>query len=256
MSSDIGLQFQYGAYLHDKGDVYPRSIEIKPLYTEDGIRWAEDVRMSVSGHFSNIPELTEAEVNTRMGTMATAYDDDYKDAKFLLSDGSDSNHILLTNDANNLSGNRVLHRSWDNATPTELANTRSFSITIGARYLRTGSDILYFKETTRRTGNGGPKWELHNRWNAPPERETIFNQSKVYHVTTGRIVALTDHAIPPAPYWPEEEKGWLQSVQYTTPRFHGDPTFQKGTHYVTDYAYYFERVGAAPMPSLNFYVPG
>ena len=255
MSSD-GFTFEWGSYTHPKGEVYPKKIEYRPLITEYGVPWAMDIRLQVAGSFVNQnPELDNAGVNTRIAAMTTAYNTHYQDAKFYLPDGSLSENYLLTDDALSLSGNRVLHRSWDNIYPTELANTRSFTITIGARFLHHHDNIIYFHETTQRIGDGGPIWRLYNRWDNTPVQEDITLNSKVYHITKGTVIGIDDWPSPPPPLWPNEEQTWRRSIIQSSPKFHGDLTFQQRTHFAVNYAYYFERLGPDPTSSNLYYIP-
>jgi hypothetical protein len=244
MSSD-GMIFQYGDYQHEKGEVYPQKIEIRPLLTEDGVRWASDYRMSLAGSFVNqSPELDAAGVNTKIGEIEEAYRFDYKDAKFLLPDGvTETEHRMISDDPFNLSGNRIINFSWDNRYPTEFANTRSFSVTIQARFLQSYSSILYFHETVQRIGTGGPMWRIYNRWDGTPFKEFISTESKVYHVQRGIIIGQSAWLPAPEPYWPDDEQVWRRSITQASPKFHGDLSFIKGTHYAKSYAYFFERVG-------------
>lgn len=243
MSSD-GMIFYYGSYKHPKGEVYPASLEVRPRFTSDGVRWASDLRMQVKGSFVNQnPELDAAGVNDRIEALEQVYRFDYRDAGFLFSDETPTQHFILTDDGHNLSGNRVLHRSWDNVAKTEFANTRSFSVVIGALVLDTYSDIIYFKESTTRIGDGGPSWKLYNNWQGDPIKEFVSAQTKVYHVQEGVIDGLFTWPTAPAPYWPNEELTWRRVIRQTSPRLHGHPSNNKPTHYRTEYRYEFERIG-------------
>ena len=259
MSSDQGLIWFYGDYEHPAGEVYPKTIEILPKHSDKGVRWASFFRMEVAGSFVGTnpfvdgPELTPAQVDARIIEMEAEYLNDYKDCGFKLKDGTPTEHYMTNNDPFNLSGNKIMHRSWDNQYPTEFANTRSFSITIESLFLQSYNPIVYFHETTQRIGTGGPVWALHNNWGEDPEREEIFTKSKVTHVTRGTIVGLTARPTIPPPLWPEEEQEWKREVSDSSPQFHGDLSFTKGTHYVRSYAYYFERIGPDPTPSRNWY---
>lgn len=255
MSNANGLIFKYGNYSHLPGEVYPQRLEVRPLISEDGVRWATDYRMQVGGSFVNqVPELDAAGVNTKIDEVEQAYQNDYQDALFLFNDGTtQTQHRLFNNDPFNLSGNRVINFTWDNRFPTEFANTRSFSVTIGARYLTNYWDILYFHETTTRIGDGGPMWRMYNTWAGDPEKEFITTQSKVTHVQSGIVIGLYDWPLPPAPYWPDEEMTWRRKVTQVSPRFHGDLSFLKGTHWGISYTYYFERIGPDPFRPNPFF---
>lgn len=252
-----GFQFYYGDYTHEKGEVYPKSLQVIPRANEDGIRWASLYRMQVAGDFcsSDGTPLTVAQLSTRISAMDAAYLYDYRNCGFLDPDGNLTPHHLSTNDNYNLSGNRVVYRSWDNIMPTEYANTRSFSVTIEALFQENYTEILGFKEETTKKGTGGPVWVMYNLWNGTPYKEIIHNTSKVTHVQAGTIIGMNTWPNPlfySPPYWPAEEMEWLRVVKQTSPRNHGHPSLAKSTHYRTDYAYFFQRTTAAPFQSRRW----
>lgn len=245
MSGD-GLTFFYGGYEHLKGEVYPYKIEIFPRKSNRGVRWASLHRMTVKGNFLDVnPELDDAGVNARMVAMRNAYLHDYKNCGFKLDDGTVTRHFFDNDDAENLSGNVISYRSWDNMTDTELANTRSFTVAIESLWQESYSGLYYFRETLERFGDGGEVWRMYNNWEGDPVRETIFNKSKVYIVQRGLIIAQDFHIAPPDPWFPDDEQGWRQEEYLESPTYHGDPTFSlaKATHFITRYAYYFEDLG-------------
>ena len=247
-----GFTFFYGNYEHPKGEVYPKTIEVRPMPNADGVRWASQYRMQVAGDFctEDYTELTVAQISARIQALDNAYLFDYKDCGFRDPDGNLTPHYMATDDIYNLSGNKVVHRSWDNVMPTEYANTRSFAITIQALFQENYSEILAFRESTSKQGTGGPVTRTYNLWDGTPYKEIIHNTSKVYHIQTGTLIGMStwpDPLVYSPPYWPQEELVWRRMITQTTPRFHGHPSFLKGTHYRTDYTYFFERPSAAPL---------
>ena len=251
MSSN-GLKFFYGDYEHLVGEVYPAKIEVIPKFSPDGVRWATQYTFRLKGTFVDVePELDPSGVDTKIGTILNAYKDDYKDCGFKLPDGTLTKHYMKSNDQYNLSGNRVVYRSWDHESPTEFANTRSFSIGIGSLWRNSYDNILSWTEATEKTGTGGPIREVRTTWNGTPYMYTIANRSKVTHVQQGEIVSLDTWATPPAPYWPNEELVHLRVIQQNSPKFWGDPSYTKPTHFVTRYKYIFQRIGPSPVqPNL------
>lgn len=251
MSSN-GLKFFYGNYEHLTGEVYPAKIEVIPKFSPDGVRWATQYTFRLAGNFVDVePELDASGVNTKIGTILNAYKDDYKDCGFKLADGSLTNHYMKSNDQYNLSGNRIVYRSWDHSLPTEFANTRSFSVGITSLWRNSYDNILSWNESTEKTGTGGPIREVRTTWNGTPYMYTIANQSKVTHVQQGEIISLDDWATPPAPYWPNEELVHLRVIQQNSPKFWGDPSYTKPTHFVLRYKYIFQRIGPSPLkPNL------
>lgn len=248
-----GFVFYYGNYSHVPGEVYPKAIQVIPQPNQDGIRWASTYRMEIGGDFLNADgsAMNSSQVSARIAQFDDVYKYDYQDCGFIDPDGGQTPHRLLTNDVDNLSGNRIVRRSWDNRMPTEYANTRSFSVTIEALFRESYQEIIGFTESVSKKGTGGPVWELNQLWDGTPYKETVHNYSKVTHVQTGTIVGLNrypDPLIISPPYWPEEEKQWLRTITRYSPKYHGHPSFgDKGTHYRVDYTYFFERPTAAPL---------
>jgi len=256
--SGKGMQFYYGSYTHEKGEVYPEAIEIIPRYGPEGVRWAADYVWRLRGNFLQDPaqsaELSPSQISTKIDELRLAYNKNYQNAGFLLDDGSPSVHVLNSNDANNLSGNRVLRRSWDNLTEGEYANTRSFSMTIGALYSAADSQVISFNEGISKTGSGGPTWKVRSTWNGTPYKYYLTKKSKVVHIQQGEIVSLGTWFGAPPPYWPNEEMEEHRVITMHTPKFHGN---NKPTHYRMTYKYVFERLGPDPnfRPNTGYQIP-
>lgn len=247
-----GMQFYYGAYIHEKGEVYPEAIEIIPRYSSEGKRWAADYIWRLRGNFFQDPsqssELSTAQVSTKIEELRTAYNRDYQSCGFLLDDGTASKHVLLNNTSTNLSGNRVSRRSWDNLSECEYANTRSFSMTIQALIGMSDSNLLSFNEGVSKTGTGGPTWKVRSNWRGDPYKYYLTSKSKVVHIQQGEIVSLGGWFSPPTPYWANEEMQEHRVITQHAPRYHGRNI---GTHYRMTYKYVFERLGPSPLNQGN-----
>jgi hypothetical protein len=251
-----GLVFKYGGYSHPPGEVYPQAIEVRPVVSERGIRWATDVRYQIAGSFCQTLSnpLTPALVNSRIGGLINAYTHDYQDFGFYLPDGSETMHMIRNDDEFNISGNKVLSRSWLYQTPTEFANTRSFSISLGARYLESYSSILFFSERIGLRGTGGPSWQYKTRWTGPPIREQVTERTPVIITQTGVVVGTTGVVQAPAPWWPADEMQEHRYIERVSPRLHGHPDFNKRTHFELRYSYLFQ-MASVPGTQPRFWIP-
>lgn len=252
-----GLIFQYGGYRHQAGEAYPQMIEIRPVYSQRGIRWASDIRFQIGGSFCRDPSnpLDPADTGTLIEQMDNAYLHDYSDFGFLYADGTTKTPHYLYNDAPfNLSGNKVLGRSWTYQTPAEFANTRSYSISLGARVLESYSQILYFKETIRLVGNGGAKWDYRTRWQGAPIRENISQQTPVHVIQRGTVITTTGIITAPAPWWPDDEVGEDRVIERIGPDQHGHLSFSRATHYGLEYSYHF-RMATSPAQQPSIWYP-
>lgn len=240
--NEEGLFFFYGAFEHRVGECYPKRVQVRPIHSRDGFRWASEHRLEIGGDLVN-PDggpLTKAEIKDRIELLDATYKLDYFDCGWKQNNGTITPHRMLTNDVNSLSGNQVVYRSWDNLLPTEYVNTRSFSVVIRNLFLETYSSVLEFNETVQQIGTGGPVWRKHNLWNGAPLRENLTLTSKVRYVQTGVLVGLTGYESVPGPYWPDDEQQWRRTISSSSPRLHGHPSSTQATHYVKKYTYHFE----------------
>jgi hypothetical protein len=238
------LYFQYGNFQHPPGEVYPSVLEIRPVFSERGIRWASDVHMTIEGSFCSEPSLALGpdEISDRIMTLNAVYGQDYQDFGFYRTeDGSETPHLYINDDPFNLSGNRVTSRSWTYKSPAEYANTRSYSITLAARYLDEYSQVLFFTERVSQVGTGGPSWQFKQTWNTLPVKEVIHQYTKVRLIQEGMIIGSTLSIQPPPPWWPDDEHEDERMIVRESPRLHGHLSFAKPTHFVTRYRYVFER---------------
>jgi hypothetical protein len=251
-----GLVWKYGSYQHPVGEVYPQLIEARPVLSERGFRWATDVRMTIAGSFCRNPvtPLTPSELSGMIASLDAAYKDDYQDFGFLLPDGSPTAHFVYNNDVNNLSGNKVISRSWQYLSAAEFANTRSFQITVGARFVESYSEILYFKERLSLTGNGGPSWDYRARWRGAPIREEVSEKTPVTIVQAGTVFTLSSSPSPPDPWFPGSEQGEFRFVERIGGDIHGHPSFERATHYGLRYQYVF-KMSNVPSTRPNFWIP-
>jgi hypothetical protein len=243
--------FHYGAFAHPSCEVYPRRVEITPVRSRDNAKWGMLHRLEVAGDLVGVN--TPAEVVAAIAALDAAYAEDFKDVGFKLNNVW-TPHKMLTDDTLNLSGNRVVYRSWDNALPTELANTRSFSIGIEALYATITSGIIEFRETTTKIGTGDPEWKLYDIAAGDPVIEPVKAKTKVRHVQSGTYTSIQPWISPPDPYWPLEELKKQRVIRYSNPIVHGHPS-GKFTHYTVDYTYVFERLGPSAVLPNPFWVP-
>lgn len=242
-----GIVFSYGTFSHRACEVYPKTYSAEALRGPNGVVWGVRRVLDIAGDLvgNDGAEMSSSEVVTRIGLIDSAYSTDFKDAKFTLPDGTTTVHTMLNGDTLNLSGNRVVYKSWDHVDPGELANTRSFSVRIEALYRANPGSIISYHESTTKIGNGGPIWKLYETANGTIKKVVVSDISKVVHITVGEVIAGA-RLSPPASLWPTEEQGWRREITQGTPVDHGHPT-GKFTHYRTSWKYYHERLGASPL---------
>jgi hypothetical protein len=256
MSTPRGLIFEYGSYQHERGEVYPQMIEIMSVDSDRGYRWAFDYRMQIAGNFCQAPDnpLTPATIDAKILALTNAYANDYQDFGFLFGDLSRTSHYMETDHVDNLSGNKVLSRSWDYQSPAEFANTRSFQIRLGAKIFSSYSSILYFQETVSQRGTGGPRWNYQERWQGIPIREDITQRTAVEIYQRGIVVGANSFVQPPPPWWPDDEQQEFRYIERVSPRLHGHPSFAKATHHTVRYSYKF-MMAVSPNQNPNIWYP-
>jgi hypothetical protein len=252
-----GLIWYWGNYEHPAGEVYPKSIEVVPAFTEDGVRWASRVRYEVGGTFCIDPqsEFDPPQVNAKIAEFNSAYGVDDQDFGFKLADGTPTAHKIETNNELNLSGNKVYSRSWDYIDPNEFANTRSFTVVVGALMLESYSTLLAFKEEVIQIGNGGPNFTYRAKWQGVPTLDIVSERTPVKLIQRGHYETLTPNVGPPAPWWPDYEQGQYRVWHSRGGRHHGHPSFNKATHYRYEYSYTFLMPLPPSHPTLGYYVP-
>lgn len=249
-----GVTFFYGDFTHRPCEVFPKLFSVENLKGNNGITWAHRYTLEIGGDLvgPDGEEMTANEVVTRIGLIDTAYRDEYKDCGFRMHDGTTTVHSLTNNDALNLTGNRIVYRSWENLHPGELANTRSFAVRIEALFrANNGNSVFSYTERTRKIGTGGPTWRLYPTFAGTIQKEFVTPISPVIHITTGELIS----GVPlpaPSPLWPLEEQQWRREIEVGTPLDHGHPT-AKFTHYQTRWRYHFERLGPSALTSSPRY---
>jgi hypothetical protein len=247
------LTFHYGLFTHPDCEVYPKSMTFQKRRSKDGKVYANAVQLHVAGDL--IGANTKAEIDARIGELDGVYAVDGHDVGFKL-EGNWTQHRLLNNDAANLTGNRVIYRSWDNTLPTEFANTRSFSIGFEAVFNDGDQNIIEFDESVIRVGTGGPLWKIYPKWNGDPIKVEIADKTPVTHVQRGYVLSRGQHLAPPPPLWPLEHQGWRRVVRQDQPtnwgfvRANSNPS-PKFSLYRTSWEYYFERLGPDPTTPFN-----
>lgn len=244
-----GIVFKYGGFTHRPCEVFCKLFAVQNLRGSNGFVWAKRVTMEIAGDLvgEDGAELDASEVSARIQLIEAAYANEYQDAAFFLPDGTTRPHWIDTDHSLNLTGNRIVYRSWEHLHPGELANTRSFSVRFEALFRDINNHVIEYQERTVKKGSGGPIWRLYETASGGIAKENITNFSKVVHITSGRVVSGIAIG-PPAPLWPNEEQQWRREVEVGTPIDHGHPT-GKFTHYETRWKYHFERLGPSPLTS-------
>lgn len=265
MPSSKGMGFYWGSYVHPPGEVYPAGVQTRYMLTEDGIRWAKEVIFTVKGDFIGQTDgnLTKEEIDAKILELDRVYDQDFQDCGFTMN-GDLTSHRMANLHARNLSGNRVIYKSWDDVYHTperghgvEYANTRSFTIRIRSVWLIAQSlpDVVKFQERVEKIGTGGPSFITYNTV-PEPVRVDFLPKTIVRHVQQGYVIGTLRRIDPPPPLWPDEEVVSKRRIATYSPQFYGSPGIRLPTQYRTDFYYEFWRLGPDPVTNGVDWWPG
>lgn len=238
-----GLKAFYGSFSHDAGEAYPKLIEAVPVLSDRGRRWATDYRITIEGQFCNDPRtpLTPALIDAKIDALDAAYINDYRDFGFLYWNDSawvPTQHYMRNDSDYNLSGNKVLRRSWVHRDPTEFANTRTYNVTVGARYRESYSTIVDFKESFQFRGNGGADWILRGKWQGEARRDDLTELTPVHIIQSGYKVTLDPFPSANPPWFPDNMRGPHQTIYRFSPTSHGSNLPNRNTHYGVRWTYH------------------
>jgi hypothetical protein len=255
-----GLRAFYGPFTHSPGEAYPRLVEITPVLSERGRRWATDVQITLEGQFCDDPvnPLTRSQIANRIEQLDEAYKYDYRDFGFMYKNDGDSAwalspHYIRHDAASNLTGNKVLRRSWLHREPTEFANTRSYNVTVGARFRESYSSIIDFKEAVTFRGDGGPDWVYRTKWQGNPRRDDLTEKTVVHVIQTGYHVNLFPLPLVNPPLFPEYVLGKQTIITRTTPKSHGSNLSGRYSHYAVQWVYHMYLDNVTIYQPPNFY---
>jgi hypothetical protein len=212
----------YGGHRHPNNEVNLVNFEVIPKYSERGTKYASIYRVHLQGE---LIYTGQTDISNAIDALIAAYESNNQSFYLYHDDGTPTKHKLVQEDTNNLSGVKVVHRSWPKGDPAEYATTRTFSIVLQALYRDTESEIMEFRESLQFVGDGGPQWE----WVKTPVG-TSYKQDTCEHDTqriiqSGKIAALSTWPIGnvPLPLYPLWEHRNLRQLRYIEPIFAGNP---------------------------------
>lgn len=211
--------FRYGSYQHPDNEVNLASFQQFPVFSDRKQRRTTRYRMTLNGE---LQYSTQAELTARIGQLIDAYAVDGKEACLYQDDGTPTRH-RLADQANSVTGTRIMYRDWPKGDAAEYATKRSFRIILEAEYLEPDSEITAAHETLAMQGNGGPIWEMLTPARGNPKRVQRSQKSPQRVVQTGHIVGLTTYpwAFIPGPIFPQWEHGERRTLMPGTAKQFG-----------------------------------
>lgn len=247
------MYFKYGGYLHPKNEVVLAGFLVHPVYSDRGRRTSMMYEMHLKGEICiNDPSITtpaqmQAAIKVRINEIIDAYRLNYQDAMFLHDDGvTPTPHCLLN--SNSLSGVQLITRSWPKGDQAEYATSRTFHLAFRSEQLDPESELVYYHETLRFIGTGGPRYVVTDTATGPPRYDLVNLRTHQTITQVGTAVGLEGYPLVDIyPLYPQWEH--LERREYIL----GTPRSRRNgwTHYPIQWAYHFSLptgTNGAPIP--------
>lgn len=145
-----------------------------------------------------------AAVISQCQTIIDAFDVDYGSACLYLDDGTPTKHGLENDNPFNMTGVRVIERSWPKGGAEELANMRTFQVTLEAEYADDETQLLEWTETLEYFGNTGPRFEVVDTYFGPRSNPLCLRTAQRI-VQSGHALGFTANVLPPGSFAPALE---------------------------------------------------
>lgn len=233
------MRFQIGGNLHPEHEVNVTKMEIQPVFSPRNDRVFSLKKIHIVGEIQLTPAENaaardanplietanrQALFNTKIGTLIDWYADNYQSAGLLHDDGSRTRHFLDNAAANNISGVRVLYRSWPRGEGDEYATVRTFYIILGALFDEADSQIYAYREEIDIIGTAATHWQWVENQTGAPEYQRIFNLTRQKIIQYGSIVGVSTWILGnvPPPLFPNWEHGDQRVQKYEYPKWHGN----------------------------------
>lgn len=250
----LAPKFFYGGYQFNHGEISPTLVRRRSIRSARNVKYQTEFSMQAEGTLC-FPDGTQPDdIAARINEIELAFQEDYQDWGFIIYDESDAPsevHKVENADAFNLSGNKVDEFAWrSTAGATELANTRSFQVTLSAIFESAYSNILDRQETLTFHGTGGPIYEVVPLFNGTFVRKQVAASTCQILTQTGYIDSLAVRGAVPTPIasLAALEMQHLRVIGKPRPKFMGNyenPTFRC---YRWDYRFVYKM---PPNYSLN-----
>lgn len=214
------MYFRYGNYVHPKDEVNVVKFEKIPIFSSRGLRVESLYRMVVRGE---IQAVGQAALTAAINNLISVYAFDYYDIGLLDDSLNPTPHYLYNGVATNLTGNRIVYRSWPKGDPAEYATCRTFDIVAEAKLSDAESQITEFREQVQWIGDGSPRLEVCEHVTGPPEPQIWAQKTKQIIVQSGQIVAHTTDPTPfiPPPLFPVWEQRHKRNYTAVSPKWCG-----------------------------------
>lgn len=223
--------FVYNGYQHESGEVNLTRMNITYTPSSRGLRMERTDTLYLEGE---IMASGAAAVLTRAQEIINTYNNDYGNARLYLDDGTATTHGLENDSPFNITGVHVMDRSWPKGGAEELANMRTFKITLQATYADNESQLIQWEETLEFQGTGGPRIEVIETYFGPiAYTQALATAQRI--VQSGHAIGYTAYVTPPGPIFPEVEHVDRRVIRLGSAKQRG----RIATFYPSSWQYYF-----------------
>lgn len=233
------MNFVYGSFAHPSHEVNLVKMEIEPVFSPRGDRFAAWYKLHIIGEIQLTPAEDaaardpnpaieavnrQALFHPKIAALIDTYSVNYQHCGLLHDNGSQTRHYLNNAAPNNISGNRVLYRSWNRGDGDEYATVRTFYIVIGAMFDEADSGLYAYREEIQIHGTGGPSWEWVEGQTVAPTQQAVFGLTRQVIDQYGSIVGVNTWPIGnvPPPLFPAWEQPHKRVQKYEYPKWFGN----------------------------------
>lgn len=237
------MTFKYGNHTHDAGEVNMVRFELLPEFSPNGRRMFTRYRMHVMGE---LIANGQSAINAKIGTLISAYAENFKDAGLYHTDGTPTKHVLDSDHQQNMSGNRVAYRSWPRGGADEYATVRTFYIVVEALFRDPDSGLVVWREQVNTRGTAGATWELVG---GIKYDKTLLSNQRIYQFGYAEGLTVYPAGNVPAPLVPDWEHQELREFNQHDATYFG----QRYGRFGLSWGYHMESpTGQSITPNLGF----
>jgi hypothetical protein len=166
----------------------------------------------------NVKGTSQIDITSKLDTLESAYNADYKDLVLYLNDGVTASQHSIDNSAT-FGGAHVVDFGYISGPwkmRTEYANKRTFYAVIRAEY-RTGTGAYSYQEHIMQDGTGASRWSMMHSLNALPIPQNLNAYTSSKYVQRGSAVGRTGYPSVPSAVYPGWVHGDLTKIEYWSP---------------------------------------
>jgi hypothetical protein len=220
------MYFKFGSYQHPDNEVNLTTYEVTTQRSPRGRPMKTTIRLHINGQ---LQAAGQSALNTKIAELIDVYSQSNMDQDCGLyhDDGTVTRHKLESSNTNsaNLTGVRLVHRSWPRSEPEEYATCRSFYIVLEAVYRDLESQLIDFHERLYGIGTTAPAFLWTLLASGRPKRQMIHTWTLQTLVQEGYATGFDGWPVNflygPGPLFPALEDQERRTIYRTGPRYLG-----------------------------------